>query len=113
MRLPGANRAIIESAKIRDYLLNPDHPVGFSKAEFFLSMGFRAAEWALLAAAIRRQILISDAVPAPGAVHGRKFTVTGPLAGPYGFSRSVTTVWIIAVGTDAPRLITAYAGERA
>ena len=32
MRLPGAQRAIIDAAKVRDYLLSPEHPVGRAKA---------------------------------------------------------------------------------
>ncbi len=47
MRMPGAERAVIDSAKIRDYLLSPSHPVGRFKAVFFASLGYTA--WIVLA----------------------------------------------------------------
>lgn len=39
MRLPAAQLAIVEPAKIRDYLLSPEHPVGRYKASFFNALG--------------------------------------------------------------------------
>jgi hypothetical protein len=35
MKLPGADHAIVDGAKARDYLLSPEHPVGRFKAVFF------------------------------------------------------------------------------
>ena len=37
MRLPNADQAIVEIAKIRDYCLNPIHPRGKHKARVFRS----------------------------------------------------------------------------
>ncbi|GJG85381.1 hypothetical protein tb265_05620 [Gemmatimonadetes bacterium T265] len=39
MKLPNAERAVVDPAKVRDYLLSPDHPVGESKARFFATLG--------------------------------------------------------------------------
>lgn len=39
MRLPNADRAAIDAAKIRDYLLSEMHPVGRFKAAFFSTLG--------------------------------------------------------------------------
>lgn len=36
MRLPGAENAVIDIAKLRDYSLNPNHPEGKHKARVFL-----------------------------------------------------------------------------
>jgi hypothetical protein len=33
--LPNSERAIVDEAKVRDYLLSPSHPVGRFKAAFF------------------------------------------------------------------------------
>jgi hypothetical protein len=41
-RLPNAARAIVEQHRLRQYLLNPAHPVGGSKAAFFIAHGFTA-----------------------------------------------------------------------
>ena len=40
MKLPNASGAIIEPAKLRDYLLSPAHPVGRFKAPFFVALGY-------------------------------------------------------------------------
>ena len=40
MLLPGADRAIVDAAKVRDYLLSPEHPVGRFKAVFFGALGY-------------------------------------------------------------------------
>ena len=37
MKLPNADKAIIDSKKIKDYCLNPDHPRGKHKAKIFQS----------------------------------------------------------------------------
>jgi hypothetical protein len=38
--LPNADRALIDEARIREYLLSDAHPVGRFKAAFFRSLGF-------------------------------------------------------------------------
>ena len=40
MKLPDANRLVVEREKIVDYLLNPVHRFGASKARFFRHFGF-------------------------------------------------------------------------
>jgi len=55
MTLPNADRAVIDPAKIRDYLLAAAHPVGRFKARFFVSLatlqinesGFKTTFWPL------------------------------------------------------------------
>lgn len=36
---------VVNYSKVRDYLLNPPHPVGISKARFFISLGFNMNSW--------------------------------------------------------------------
>jgi hypothetical protein len=43
--LPDADRAIVEESRVRQYLLNPLHPDGGSKAVFFLARHFNAEHW--------------------------------------------------------------------
>lgn len=45
MKLPNADLAIIEEAKVIDYLLNQKHRFGASKARFFAQFGFRPEKW--------------------------------------------------------------------
>ena len=37
MKLPNANRAVVDVRKLRDYCLNPEHPRGRHKARLFKS----------------------------------------------------------------------------
>ena len=48
MGLPNADRAVVEDAKVRDYLLSPTHPVGRFKSVFFAALGFSANQWPVL-----------------------------------------------------------------
>ena len=49
MKLPAANKLVVEREKIADYLLNPAHRYGASKARFFAHFGFfdwrRGSNW--------------------------------------------------------------------
>jgi hypothetical protein len=65
VKLPGAERAIVDAAKARDYLLSPEHPVGRAKARFFAALGFRREGWAEL-----RDTLLAAASSGEAALGG-------------------------------------------
>jgi hypothetical protein len=44
-RVPGAEEAVAPDHKFRDYLLNLEHPIGGSKARFFLHIGWPQERW--------------------------------------------------------------------
>jgi len=44
MKLPNYQSATVPKRKVTDYLLNPAHPAGGSKASFFLRFGFTVAQ---------------------------------------------------------------------
>ena len=54
MPIPKATEAVVEIEKIRDYLLNLDHPEGKSKAVWFESLGYTRSRWRQLANDISR-----------------------------------------------------------
>ena len=53
MRLPEAERLVVEREKVAEYLLNPAHQYGASKARFVSGFGFRSQQWERLAEALR------------------------------------------------------------
>ena len=108
MRLPSADRSIIDAAKIRDYLLSLSHPVGRLKAIFFLNLGYSQDEWSRLAADLRKLALSNEAVPGQVSPYGQKYQVRGTLTGPRGHAARIVTVWIVLVREDLPRFVTAY-----
>jgi len=40
VRIRNAEHAVVDPAKLRDYLLSPEHPVGRAKARYFTALGF-------------------------------------------------------------------------
>jgi hypothetical protein len=81
-RLPGAERAYVESAKITDYLLNPDHPVGGDKAAYFRRFGFHRDAWSVLEVVLLAQAADGEVVEEQETMYGRLFTVEGRLVTP-------------------------------
>jgi hypothetical protein len=110
--IPNADRAAIEPAKLRGYLLSSAHPIGRFKARFFAALGFNADRWAELAEALRIQHLTQDAEPDVATTLGRKYTIRAILNGPNGQSAMVVSVWFIPTGGDVARFVTAYPGDR-
>ena len=111
MLIPNADRATIDPAKLRDYLLSPTHPIGRFKARFFNALGFTPDRWEELAEALRRQHLTQVGQAAGLIAQGRKFTVRAILSGPTGQSALVMSVWFIPAGGEVPRFVTEYPGE--
>ncbi|MEX0613255.1 MAG: DUF6883 domain-containing protein [Pirellulales bacterium] len=108
MQLPNVEAAVVEKEKVVGYLLNPQHPDGAGKAQFFEAMGFRADQWQVLAGALRS---VGESWPITRRVdsaHGSKYIVEGTLETPSGRAARIPTVWIVDRNAEAPRLATAY-----
>ena len=99
MKLPAAERAVVEPAKIRDYLLSTSHPVGRFKAPFFASLGYTSANWRRLEEDLRDLAVSGDAELGKDSPYGQKYEIHGTLKWPcHGRSAGVLTVWIILFG---------------
>lgn len=112
MKLPNANLAIIEEAKVIDYLLNQKHRFGASKARFFRQFGFRPEKWEDLAAALRKHGRQNEVTKVRETGFGPRYEVEGELTTPDGRRSRVRTVWQVDAGDIVPRLITAYPLEQ-
>ena len=110
MKPPNAENAVIDFEKLRDYLLSPSHPVARFKAAFFASLGYTQGNWKQFEADLRRQHLPKDAVLHRETSYGKKYEIRGRIGGPAGKTREIISVWIILVGEDIPRFVTAYPG---
>ena len=108
MKLPAANRLVVEREKITDYLLNPAHRYGASKARFFAHFGFRMAVWEQLAKALREHGQTHDVTKMRETGFGPRYEVEGGLRCPNGRHPRVRSVWQLDQGAVAPRLLTAY-----
>jgi hypothetical protein len=108
LRIPNADRAIIEPAKLHGYLLSGSHPIGRFKAAFFLTLGYPSEDWRQLEADLRSQHLSQDAMPEVRSTYGQKYTIRATLVGPSGASADIVSVWVIRAGEELPRFVTAY-----
>jgi hypothetical protein len=108
VKLPNIENARIDRTKIIDYLLAVDHPEGAGKAAFFLRFGFSIADWQTFAEALISHAQLCQVTKLSESRFGTKYQIDGPLSCPDGRSPIKRSVWIIDVGTDFPRLITAH-----
>ena len=108
MKLPNANQAVAEHEKIVDYLLNPTHRYGASKARFFMHFGFRSEQWEELSQALREHGQTHEVTRERETGFGPRYEVEGQLRCPDGRQPLVRSVWQMDRGEVAPRLITAY-----
>ncbi len=107
-RLPRYEEALIPASKLRDYLLDPDHPVGGPKAIFFARLGFAPRRCSLFEDELRQLISREPAWAFPIGPHGQKFRVSGTIRGPWRRSARIVTYWIVSASESPPRLVTAY-----
>ena len=108
MKLPNADTAVVDIAKLRDYCLNPNHPVGKHKARVFNSaLGLAAGDAEYLCDAILEAALILDVALGVQDEYGWWFTLDLMLVTDAG-QATVRTGWIIRTEEDCPRLTTAY-----
>ena len=112
MKLPNAGKAIVERAKITDYLLNPAHPDNGGKAAFFDDLGFCLLQWEELAGAFLKLARTTDVAQTMKSPHGRKYVIIGHIESPEGKSAMVKTIWIVDSGFGEARLVTAYPWQK-
>ena len=109
MRIPFFENAIVPEGKIAEYLLNPDHADGASKARFFMRIGFDAGT---LSAALLKHIRENDFTEVETTLYGTKYGVEGLVDSPFGFRFYLRSIWIIPNGEPFPKLITAYPSKK-
>ena len=107
MLLPNPDRAVVEPAKVRDYLLSPEHPVGRFKAIVFQNAGYRRGHWEILQTDLAATAHLDARLEAQ-TPFGQKYEVLASLRGPAGRDLAVVVVWLVRRGEDFPRLVTVY-----
>lgn len=110
MRIPHADRAVIDPRKLRDYLLCQRHPLGRHKARFFRALGYQPSNWARLDRELRFQHLTAPYVRATETSHGTIYEIRAILRGPSGVSAGLVSIWIVRHGEIHPSLATVYPG---
>ena len=106
-RLPAAETAIVDDRKVRDYLLDADHPQNGGKAALFVAFGFDVRAWPRPQTALAAHAAENKVMAVETSRFGSKFRVSCHLRTPDGRNPCITTIWIIEDGAP-PRLVTAY-----
>ena len=104
-RLPNVRNAVIEERRIREYVLNPDHPAGGPKARFFIGHGFALDAWVLLRDSLIVHARGNTVTKSVSNEWGTRYTVECSCPTPDGRNPCIRTVWQMEDG--APRLLTA------
>ncbi len=112
MRLPNADRAMVDIRKLRDYCLNPDHLVGQHKARVFATaLGLTVADAEVLRDALLAAAVSQEAVLGRRDEFGQASVIDFPMDGPAG-TVTVRSAWIVRHGEDFPRLTSCYVPRR-
>ncbi len=108
VRLPYADRAIVDAAKLRDYCLSRRHPRGRHKARVFASrLGFTEEHADVLRSALLDSALNSEAMKGEEDSYGQRYMIDFEVAGPLG-KAAVRSSWIILTGEQTPRLTSCF-----
>ena len=111
--IPRADEAFIPDEKIRGYLLDTAHPDGATKAEWFISLGYKVDQPGRLAEDLLRVVRTSENWISAQSRFGLRYAVRGRLEAPGGKSAAVITVWFVEQESSTPRFVTAYRDRKA
>jgi hypothetical protein len=108
MKLPNADRAFVDMAKLQGYCLNVNHRRGQHKARVFAAaLGLTTEDADFL-----REVLLSaaqsyDAVTTEEIEYGQLYGLDFPISKPVGRAM-VRSGWIVGKDEDLPRLTNCY-----
>jgi len=106
--LPHADHALVDEAKICDYLLSDTHPVGRFKVRVFRSLGYTAVSWTRLRDDLLQHGQTGTVERIESSAYGTKVVISATLKGPNGSASPFRTVWLIPDHSSQPRLVTAF-----
>jgi hypothetical protein len=106
--MPGADRAIIDPAKLVAYCLDPSHPRGRHKARVFrATLGVERGDADWLQTEIMKALPDRNAIELARDHFGSRWGVDIPLAR-QGRRAVIRTVWIVRAGENVPRFVTCW-----
>ncbi len=108
MRIPNAERAVVDIRKLREYCLNPQHHKGKHKARLFTSLlDMDANDAEELRNALLEAVKNQDAQLADKDAYGQRYTLDFTLNW-RDKQATIRSAWIIETNTDFPKLTTAF-----
>ena len=108
MRLPNAERAVVDIEKLRDYCLSSSHLRGRHKARVFAAAcGITAEQAEDLRAAILDAAKRFEAELGERDEYGQRYLIDLDVSGPSGTAR-VRTAWIVRHDEEFPRFVSCF-----
>lgn len=108
LKMPNADRAVVDVRKLREYCLSDAHPRGRHKARVFQTvLGYSALHAEELRDVLLDAAQSDHAVPGERDEFGRRYFVDVTVSGPGGRA-TVRSTWIIRSNEDFPRLTSCY-----
>lgn len=108
MKLPNAEKAVVDIRKLRHYCLDPSSPKGRNKARVFAAaLGFTQRDAEFLRRALLGAARDQSCVPGEADDYGKRYTLDFILESPAA-SQRVRSGWIVLHGEDFPRLTTCF-----
>ena len=108
LKLPNGRQAIVDSRKIANYCLSPEHDDGRHKAHLFQALtGLNRDNAGLLVDALRQAAASGDTAAGRVDRYGRRYVIDFEFTGPSG-TAMIRSAWIVRAGEDMPRLVTCY-----
>jgi len=108
VKLPGAERAVVDIRKLRDYCLDPNSPKGRSKARVLAStLGLTKSDADFLREALLRAAWEMECVAGEADEYGRRYTLDFELRTALG-ERRIRSGWIVREGEVFHSLTTCY-----
>jgi len=108
MKIPNAERAVVDIRKLRDYCLSPTHDEGKHKARLFASaLGMSAADAGELRDILLEVVQTHDAQLGRRDEYGQRYLVDFMLEW-RGKEAMIRSGWMIEHDSDIPRLTTCY-----
>ena len=100
MPIPHADSAYVPLNKLTQYLLDPQHPVGGSKADWFRGLGYDSADPTVLERDLLTLARSSGDFYEKTSPFGTKYVVSGTITALNGDQVRVTSIWIVEAPSD-------------
>lgn len=108
MKIPNAEAAYIDLAKLQNYSLNSQHDRGQHKARLFAAiLGLGSDDTKILQDIVSEAVQTYDAVPATADQYGQRYVVDFPVTRNQN-TAIVRTTWIVRPTETFPRLTSCY-----
>ncbi len=108
MRLPNTESAVVDMEKLRDYVLDPQHPRGRHKARVFAAaLGITTEDAEGLRDELLAAAITYDATPTTHNGYGQRYVLDFHME--WRTKQAVVrTTWIVLDNEDFPRLTSCY-----